>query len=127
MIARVLPLLLAFGITWGGGIRDSVPKDTLPADISLDKIPLGLDSRSVPENNPLTEARVKLGRKLFFDPILSADRTVACASCHKPEKGFSGGEPTSTGIKGKRTSRRAPSLFNRAFGQAFFWDGREAT
>jgi cytochrome c peroxidase len=75
----------------------------------------------------LTEARVQLGRSLFFDPILSADNTVACASCHQPEHGFSSGEAKPRGIKGQQTTRKAPSLFNRAYGSSFFWDGRETT
>src|SRR5437763_13496784 len=68
--------------------QPSLPKDTLPAALSLDDVPLGLGSRPVPKNNPLTAAKVALGRRLFFDPVLSADRTVACASCHQPEHGF---------------------------------------
>src|SRR5262245_25566673 len=103
------------------------PRDTLPATLSLDDIPLGLGPRPVPKDNPLTEARVRLGRRLFFDPILSADKTVACASCHQPPHGFAGLDARAQGIRGQRTTRRAPTLFNRAYGTSFFWDGREAT
>jgi cytochrome c peroxidase len=103
------------------------PKDTLPAKLSLEEVPLGLGPRSVPKENPLTEERVRLGRRLFFDPILSADNTVACASCHQPEHGFAGTEAKPRGIRGHRAARRAPSLVNRAYGMSFFWDGREAT
>jgi cytochrome c peroxidase len=110
--------------TSGSDAPSPLPKDTLPARLSLDEIPLGLGERPIPTDNPLTEARVWLGRQLFFDPILSADRTVACASCHQPAHGFASGEARPRGIRGKQTSRRAPSLFNRAFGTAFFWDGR---
>jgi cytochrome c peroxidase len=106
----------------------SLPKDTLPAELSFTDIPLGLDAnRPVPKDNPLTDAKVKLGRKLFFDPILSADGAVSCASCHDPSHGFAGRSRFGTGIGGKKTSRNVPSLFNRAFGTAFFWDGREAS
>jgi cytochrome c peroxidase len=105
----------------------SVPKDSLPAKISLDAIPLGLKDREAPKDNPLTDARVSLGRKLFFDPILSADNTVACASCHQPERGFAGPANGARGLGGQRTPRKAPTLFNRAYGTAFFWDGRETT
>jgi cytochrome c peroxidase len=105
-----------------------LPKDTLPAQLSLQTIPLGLDAhRPIPKENPLTEAKVQLGRKLFFDPILSADGTVSCASCHQPDHGFASPHPLAVGIGGKRTPRNAPSLFNRAYGTSFFWDGREAT
>jgi cytochrome c peroxidase len=105
----------------------ALPKDTLPAQLSLEDVPLGLGPRSVPKDNPLTEGRVRLGRQLFFDPILSADKTVACASCHQPAHGFAGTEALPRGIRGQRAARRAPSLLNRAYGASFFWDGREGT
>jgi cytochrome c peroxidase len=101
-----------------------VPRDTLPEVIDHDKVPLGLDSRPAPKDNALTSARVALGRKLFFDPILSHDKTVACATCHRPDHGFASPEARPVGIGGKEGTRRAPSLFNRAYGSAFFWDGR---
>jgi cytochrome c peroxidase len=104
-----------------------LPKDTLPKTLPLDRIPLGLGPRDVPKESPLTDARVALGRRLFFDPILSADHTIACASCHQPERGFASGEGRPRGLGGKETSRRAPSLLNRAYGAAFFWDGRTTT
>jgi cytochrome c peroxidase len=70
---------------------------------------------------------VALGRKLFFDPILSHDGTVACATCHRPDHGFAGPDAKPVGIGGRQASRRAPTLFNRAYGTAFFWDGRSAS
>lgn len=103
------------------------PADTLPAVLALDAVPLGLGERPVPADNPLTEARVRLGRRLFFDPVLSADGTLACASCHQPEHGFASPEGRPHGIRGQRIARRAPSLFNRAYGTVFFWDGRAAS
>ncbi|HEY2784213.1 MAG TPA: cytochrome c peroxidase [Fimbriiglobus sp.] len=101
-----------------------IPKDTLPAAIPFDPAPLGLPPIPAPSDNPPTPEKVALGRKLFFDPILSTDNTVACASCHHPDKAFGGGEATSKGIRGQATKRKAPSLVNRAYGSAFFWDGR---
>jgi cytochrome c peroxidase len=99
----------------------------LPQRLSLETIPLGLGLRPAVPDNPLTAERVNLGRKLFFDPILSADNTVACASCHRPAHGFASGEARPLGIRGQRTRRRAPTLFNRAYGTTFFWDGRETS
>jgi cytochrome c peroxidase len=104
-----------------------LPRDTLPVRLPLDEVPLGLDAPPVSRDNPLTDAGVQLGRKLFFDPILSADKSVACASCHRPERGFTSGEAQPRGINGKRTRRKAPTIFNRAYGTSFFWDGREST
>jgi cytochrome c peroxidase len=106
----------------------ALPKDTLPERLPLDTVPLGLPAeRPAPKDNPLTEAKVRLGRRLFFDPILSGDGRVACASCHRPDHGFAGPEPRAVGAGGRVGTRNAPSLLNRAFGAAFFWDGRAAS
>lgn len=95
---------------------------------SLTTIPRGLPKeRPTPKDNPLTEAKVQLGRQLFFDPILSADGTVSCSSCHDPAYAFSDRKKLSEGLKAQRTARHAPTLWNRAYGSAFFWDGRAMT
>jgi cytochrome c peroxidase len=117
LVALPLALLLA-------AEPPALPKDTLPETLPLDTLPLGLGDRQVPKDNPLTAKRVALGRKLFFDPVLSADNTVACASCHRPELGFAGEGAKAKGIGGKEGPRRAPTLLNRGLGTAFFWDGR---
>lgn len=105
-----------------------LPPDRLPAELALDRLPLGLASAPpAPADNGRTLERVRLGRKLFFDPALSADGTVSCASCHDPAHGFASVSPRAVGIKGKVGPRNAPSLLNVAFGDSFFWDGRAAT
>lgn len=68
--------------------------------------------------------QIDLGRYLFFDPLLSADKTVSCASCHHPDLGFADARPRSRGIGGFEVNRAAPSLWNVAFLDSFFWDGR---
>ena len=73
----------------------------------------------------ITEAT--LGQKLFFDPILSADQTISCASCHKPEFAFADNQPFSDGVNHKKTARNTPSVMNMAMRDAFFWDGRANT
>ena len=92
-------------------------------------VPLGLDADQVdiPKDNPLTAAKVELGKLLFFDPRLSVDDTVACASCHSPQFGFSNGLATAIGVKGQRGGRSAPVAINRAFSTLQFWDGRAAS
>ena len=117
LVVAASPLLAA-------DVPSSLPKDSLPAKLAFDTVPLGLADRTLPKDNPLTEGRVQLGRNLFFDPILSADNTVACASCHQPAHGFASAEAKPRGIRGQQLTRRAPSLLNRAYGTAFFWDGR---
>jgi cytochrome c peroxidase len=87
--------------------------------------PLGLDEYfAVPEDNPLTPEKIALGRRLFFDKGLSADRSIACASCHQPERAFSDGRPVPVGVGGRKGTRNAPVLINRAYGRSMFWDGR---
>src|SRR3989338_4647394 len=93
------------------------------------KMPLGLkeDAGFIPPNNPLTAEKIDLGKQLYVDKRLSADGTVACVTCHAPEKGFSDNRPTSTGIKGQVGGRNAPVAINRLFSQEQFWDGRAAS
>jgi cytochrome c peroxidase len=88
--------------------------------------PLGIDSRLADLREPPTPERVRLGRWLFFDPRLSADNTISCATCHHPEDGFSEPTPVSTGIRGQKGTRKAPTFVNAAWrlSDAFFWDGR---
>ncbi len=71
-----------------------------------------------------TWTRISLGRQLFFDPILSSDSSVSCASCHKPEYGFADSLPFSKGVGGKFTKRNTPSVLNMANRDLLFWDGR---
>lgn len=93
------------------------------------ELPLGLQAEAVytPPDNPLTLEKIDLGRQLYFDSRLSADRTVACATCHSPQSGFSDGQSVSTGIKGQKGTRSAPTTVNRVFSKAQFWDGRAAS
>lgn len=74
-----------------------------------------------------TPQQIDLGRYLFFDPVLSKDGSMSCASCHNPEKGFSDGLKTSVGMDGKILKRAAPSLWNVAFLKKFFWDARSTS
>jgi cytochrome c peroxidase len=78
----------------------------------------------VPESNPLTPAKIALGRRLFFDKRLSRDGTLACASCHNPKFAFSDGRKVARGINGAEGTRNAAAILNRGYGKIFFWDGR---
>lgn len=92
------------------------------------EIPLGLDLyMPIPEDNPLTPEKVALGRRLFFDPILSHDFTLSCATCHDPRRAFTDGLPLAVGVEGRSGVRHAPALLNRAWGKSQFWDGRAAS
>jgi cytochrome c peroxidase len=89
--------------------------------------PLGLPPVPWPGDNPYSAARVELGRNLFFDPRMSSNAKVSCATCHPPEHAFAGGDPPPRGVTGTPLRRRAPTLINRAYGRSQFWDGRAAT
>jgi cytochrome c peroxidase len=89
-------------------------------------LPLGLDefALEIPKDNPLTKQKIALGRELYFDPRLSADGTVSCASCHNPKFAFTDGQKASVGVRGQIGRRSAPTIINRVFSKAQFWDGR---
>ena len=88
--------------------------------------PLGLPSVPVPADNPLTRAKIELGRKLFFDRRLSINDTLSCATCHIPEQGFTNNElRTPVGVEGRSVLRNSPTLYNVAYQEHVFLDGRE--
>lgn len=78
----------------------------------------------LPADNPMTKAKIELGRQLYFDPRLSKDSTVSCATCHNPTKGWTDCDANSMGIAGQRGGRSAPTVMNRVLAPVQFWDGR---
>ena len=90
-------------------------------------IPKGLGSIKFPEDNLSDPRKIALGKQLYFDPRLSADKTVACATCHDPAHGWSDARSTSAGVGGQVGGRNAPTIINSAFQRFHFWDGRAAT
>jgi cytochrome c peroxidase len=87
----------------------------------------GLKSALPEIRDGFTPQEIDLGRYLFFDPVLSGDGTISCATCHEPEKGFGDGLATSIGIDGHKLKRAAPSLWNVGYLRRLFWDGRAST
>jgi cytochrome c peroxidase len=79
----------------------------------------------IPKDNPMTPAKVELGKKLYFDPRLSLDGTVSCNSCHNVMGSGTDNRPTSAGVKGSLGGRNSPTVWNSAFMTVQFWDGRE--
>lgn len=90
-------------------------------------IPGGVLPPLVPEDDPMTEAKVGLGQKLYFDPRLSSDDTVSCATCHDPRRGFADGKRVSEGVGKKTGVRNSPTVLNAAYFEQQFWDGRAET
>lgn len=117
-------------VTGGGeGCTNCPQEELIIAEYDPQAYTLNLDPQMgeplIPADNPLTVDGVELGRRLFYDPILSADSSVSCASCHSPALGFADGQAFSTGIAGERTRRSSMPLINLAFNpNGFFWDGR---
>lgn len=95
----------------------------------LSPVPLGLSTPvPVPEANPLTQEKINLGRRLFFDRRLSPNDTMSCALCHIPAQGFTVNETRlAVGINGKTNRRNPPALYNVAYQRLLFHDGREFT
>jgi cytochrome c peroxidase len=76
------------------------------------------------KTNPLSPERIELGKALFYDPILSKDNTVSCASCHNSYQAFAHTDhQLSHGINDLIGTRNAPALFNLAWNDKFMWDG----
>jgi cytochrome c peroxidase len=108
--------------TLGASLLALVP--TLAAAGQWQPLP---EKAPAPPDNPTTEARVELGRMLYFDPRFSATGTVSCNSCHNVMLGGDDNRPVSMGVHGKTGGRSAPTVWNAAFSSSQFWDGRAAT
>ena len=93
------------------------------------RVPLGLDERAllIPADNPLTREKIALGKQLFFDRRWSKTKTVSCASCHQPERGWSDDRRVSDDHEGKPTRRHAPTIINRAFSSLEGWAGHRSS
>ncbi len=110
-------------------VGDVYAYDPTPYQLNL-PTNLGWSTFPIPESNPLTNAGVALGQKLFFDPILSANNTQSCATCHQPAYSFADPNKFSVGITGEVGNRAAMPLFNLAWADKYnqtshryFWDG----
>ena len=113
-----------------GGSSRPAPAPAVPPLVD-DAVPAGFPAGTpttlAPADNPLTEDRAQLGRRLFFDKQLSRTGEVACASCHISQNAFSDPKAVSTGVDQLQGTRNAPALVNLAWGQKFFWDGRASS
>lgn len=81
----------------------------------------------IPGDNPQTDAKVTLGAQLFFDPRLSLDDTVSCATCHDPGQAWANHHATDTGIWGRAGTRNSGTILDAAYMRFQFWDGRAST
>ena len=104
------------------------PKNHVPLQ---PRLPLGLaagESQIVGlADNPMTRAKIELGRQLFLDPRLSVDGTISCASCHDPDTGYASDTTFGVGVDKQEGNRNSPTAYNRILSAAQFWDGRAPT
>lgn len=115
--------LVCVGLYGGMQAEDEKVSNPIGKAIQIHS-PLGLPPVPVPAGNPETQETIQLGRELFYEKKLSRDSTIACASCHDPQKGFSDSRPNSLGVDGKVGTRNAPTVMNAAYMPLLFWDGR---
>lgn len=123
--------IFIIAICFSCGSTENNPQDTYtPVAINLEIPTLfkqKLIAPLIPTQNPLTQEGITLGKKLFFDTILSKDNTISCASCHDPKKSFTDDRQFSLGVNGTKGTRNSMPLFNLAwnFDERFAWDGKE--
>jgi cytochrome c peroxidase len=89
----------------------------------LNVVPQGFPAPTIPIDNQFSEARFQLGKRLFYDPILSRDSTISCASCHNQQLGFTDGLVVSEGIEKRKGTRNASALFNLAYAPHYLREG----
>jgi len=104
--------------------KDKVEYTPTPYEL---KIPSHFPDMIIPEDNPMTEEGVALGRRLFYETKLSADNSISCSTCHAPASGFSDPNQFSTGVDGIEGNRNSMALINVGWNQSYFWDGRAKT
>lgn len=125
VVAAMLVLLVNSG---SGPMQAAAPRQTKKFTMSFPPaIPADLWELFIPEDNPMTEAKVALGRDLYFDKRLSVDDTVSCATCHDPALAFTDGKPVAEGVGGKKGARNTPTILNAMFNVEQFWDGRASS
>ncbi len=114
---RVL-LAAVLSAACGGGAREVSREERLRAALA---IPAGLEVPFVPEFNEPTPEKIQLGRRLFYDKRLSANRTLSCSGCHEQRLAFADGKRTPTGSTGHTLARNSPGLANVAYNSTLTW------
>lgn len=102
--------------------KDSQEKGMQVNEWGID-LPAHFEELPVPEKNPMNDAKIELGARLFYDPILSKDSSISCSSCHFPHLSFSDGRAKSLGINDSISMRNSPVLVNLAYASSYMMDG----
>jgi cytochrome c peroxidase len=125
LVCLVLVMVGGFALYTDVQVVGQGQKPLMPIGTPIQiKAPLGMPPVPVPSDNPPTSETVALGRRLYYDPALSVDGSVACATCHSPEFGFADPKPFSEGVNRKTGTRNSPTVINAAYFELQFWDGR---
>ncbi len=123
---RLLVILL-LSLAYVFACQTEIKEQVLEEPYSLE-LPADVIGMQIPVDNPLTKVGIDLGRRLFYDPILSSDSTQACVSCHQQHLAFTDGQKLSQGVRGLLGTRNAMSLVNVGlYHDGLFWDGRVQT
>jgi cytochrome c peroxidase len=126
---RAAPLLLLLGAGLGCGTAGTPADQQVSSASAGETVPLdlGLMWPSFPGGLPPRAEEVALGKELFVEPLLSADKTIKCASCHVPEFGFADPRPVSLGVHGNKGRRNSMPLLNVAYFERLSWTGETAS
>lgn len=117
--------LILFAVVLSAFVKKRKPHKTRPYKVDLPEFVLDyFEPMPMPKDNPLTEEGVELGRFLFYDGILSADRSMSCAACHKQANAFSDPRQFSIGVRGDLGIKQSMSTVNLGWSNFLFWDGR---
>lgn len=119
-------LTLTAALLFLGGCAQEAPEEPSPAQAQWPQIE-GYADMPIPADNPMSPAKVELGKQLFYDARLSGDGSRSCYSCHLKEKGLTDGKPTAVGAYEAQLPRSSPTLWNIGYHSAFYWDGRSGS
>ena len=123
IVALALIVLIGIGCSKDATLLPEPPSDSGPTPYTL-AIPAGFPSMNIPADNPMTVEGIALGRRLFFDPILSGDNSISCGSCHFQQFGFTDSlRQFSSGIDNFAGTRNSMPIMNLGWERNFFWDG----
>lgn len=114
-------MLALLGAMASGALAASLDLGRASPQVYEWRLPPGFPEPCVPEDNPMNDAKVELGRRLFYDRRLSGNGTQACASCHRPERAFTDGRARAIGSTGELHPRGSQSLANVAYNASFTW------
>ncbi len=116
-------IIVCLALSWVGCQQEQLPSVNTAADPYVLKLPAHFPAMKIPEDNPLTVEKVQLGKRLFFDPILSRNKQLSCASCHKPELAFTDNQPQAIGIDNQLLPRNSPTLANIGYAPSLLFEG----